>query len=466
MRHEAPAAQGKRRLHRAGQGDRPAAGPALLVPLPSRQQTAVRSARSRPPPPAAPTRPSASPGRATRTRRRPSGRPRPTGTPARSSPAWPPSATTSTSTSATRSTPTPRSPGSRAGRAHGPGEVGQVPAEHGRCRTCSACASRRPLRPLGRPRVRQRLLPAESVFTSAGTRSPTRTATPSTRRAPRRSATTSRSPTQPATGSTGPSAGGATSRSSSSTSARSAARRPRPTASATTRRPASPTSRPPRRADKRGALRGPRALARRAGARRSAWPRSTTPAAPCWARAQLARFESAVKRSKATFKVVMNEMPIKQFYALPYDRWEGYEAERQKLLTFLRDNVKNVVFLDHRRARHAGNGRPAEDLRGGRPAGQRHPRGLHRPRGHRATSRWRSTDATGNAGGAAGPAQCLPQARAAQRHRDALREHRHVLLRRGDGHPPRSSRSPRRTSTASRSRTATPPCGPFTLDKK
>ena len=41
----------------------------------------------------------------------------------------------------------------------------------------------------------------------------------------------------------------------------------------------------------------------------------------------------------------MNEVPIQQFYALPYDRWEGYAAERTKLLTFLRDNVKNVVFL-------------------------------------------------------------------------------------------------------------------------
>jgi phosphodiesterase/alkaline phosphatase D-like protein len=41
----------------------------------------------------------------------------------------------------------------------------------------------------------------------------------------------------------------------------------------------------------------------------------------------------------------MNEVPIQQFYALPYDRWEGYAAERAKLLTFLRDNVKNVVFL-------------------------------------------------------------------------------------------------------------------------
>jgi alkaline phosphatase D len=61
--------------------------------------------------------------------------------------------------------------------------------------------------------------------------------------------------------------------------------------------------------------------------------------------AQLDRFTKAVRASKAKFKIVMNEVPIQQFYALPYDRWEGYEAERQKLLTFLSANVKNVVFL-------------------------------------------------------------------------------------------------------------------------
>ncbi len=61
--------------------------------------------------------------------------------------------------------------------------------------------------------------------------------------------------------------------------------------------------------------------------------------------AQLAAFKRAIKHSTATFKVIFNEVPIQQFYALPYDRWEGYEAERRKLLTFLRDDVKNVVFL-------------------------------------------------------------------------------------------------------------------------
>jgi phosphodiesterase/alkaline phosphatase D-like protein len=40
----------------------------------------------------------------------------------------------------------------------------------------------------------------------------------------------------------------------------------------------------------------------------------------------------------------MNEVPIQQFYALPYDRWEGYEFERRRVLQALQ-GVKNVVFL-------------------------------------------------------------------------------------------------------------------------
>ncbi len=60
---------------------------------------------------------------------------------------------------------------------------------------------------------------------------------------------------------------------------------------------------------------------------------------------QYAAFTRAIKASTATWKVIVNEVPIQQFYALPYDRWEGYAAEREKLLRFLRANVKNVVFL-------------------------------------------------------------------------------------------------------------------------
>jgi alkaline phosphatase D len=61
--------------------------------------------------------------------------------------------------------------------------------------------------------------------------------------------------------------------------------------------------------------------------------------------AQYAAFTKAIKASKATWKVIVNEVPIQQYYALPYDRWEGYAAERERLLRFLQANVKNVVFL-------------------------------------------------------------------------------------------------------------------------
>ncbi len=64
---------------------------------------------------------------------------------------------------------------------------------------------------------------------------------------------------------------------------------------------------------------------------------------------QYNRFTSAIKRSTATWKVIINEVPIEELYELPYDRWDGYAAERTKLLQFLQSNVKNTVFLttDH-----------------------------------------------------------------------------------------------------------------------
>ncbi|MFL5894335.1 MAG: alkaline phosphatase D family protein [Thermoleophilaceae bacterium] len=61
--------------------------------------------------------------------------------------------------------------------------------------------------------------------------------------------------------------------------------------------------------------------------------------------AQYNAFTNAIKASKATWKVVVNEVPIMGAYVNPYDDWQGYMAERQKLLHFLQDNVKNVVFL-------------------------------------------------------------------------------------------------------------------------
>jgi alkaline phosphatase D len=60
---------------------------------------------------------------------------------------------------------------------------------------------------------------------------------------------------------------------------------------------------------------------------------------------QYAAFTKAIRASTATWKVIVNEVPIQQYYALPYDRWEGYAAERERLLRFLQANVRNVVFL-------------------------------------------------------------------------------------------------------------------------
>jgi alkaline phosphatase D len=59
---------------------------------------------------------------------------------------------------------------------------------------------------------------------------------------------------------------------------------------------------------------------------------------------QLARFTSDIKKSTAKWKVIVNEVPIQQFYALPYDRWEGYAAERKAVLTTL-SGLKNVVVM-------------------------------------------------------------------------------------------------------------------------
>ncbi|HEX6389761.1 MAG TPA: alkaline phosphatase D family protein, partial [Solirubrobacteraceae bacterium] len=61
--------------------------------------------------------------------------------------------------------------------------------------------------------------------------------------------------------------------------------------------------------------------------------------------AQLRAFQDAISRSKATFKIVVNAVPIQATYFDPFDRWEGYNAERTAVLNFLRTRVRNVVFL-------------------------------------------------------------------------------------------------------------------------
>jgi phosphodiesterase/alkaline phosphatase D-like protein len=60
---------------------------------------------------------------------------------------------------------------------------------------------------------------------------------------------------------------------------------------------------------------------------------------------QLAAFENAIASSTARFKVIVNEMPIQQYYVLPYDNWQGFGHEREQLLRYLQQHVKNVVFL-------------------------------------------------------------------------------------------------------------------------
>lgn len=65
-------------------------------------------------------------------------------------------------------------------------------------------------------------------------------------------------------------------------------------------------------------------------------------------------FKDALLNSTAKFKFVVNEYVIQQYWALPYDRWEGYAAERNEILNFIRDpdgnpgtsdSIANVVFL-------------------------------------------------------------------------------------------------------------------------
>ena len=61
---------------------------------------------------------------------------------------------------------------------------------------------------------------------------------------------------------------------------------------------------------------------------------------------QKALLKLVLKNSTARFKFVLGGLPIQQYWALPYDRWEGYGAERAELLNFIRDNgIENVVFL-------------------------------------------------------------------------------------------------------------------------
>jgi alkaline phosphatase D len=60
---------------------------------------------------------------------------------------------------------------------------------------------------------------------------------------------------------------------------------------------------------------------------------------------QMAWLTRELLTSEATFKVIINEVPMSALYVLPYDRWESYVAEREALLQFMRANLRNVIFL-------------------------------------------------------------------------------------------------------------------------
>jgi phosphodiesterase/alkaline phosphatase D-like protein len=61
---------------------------------------------------------------------------------------------------------------------------------------------------------------------------------------------------------------------------------------------------------------------------------------------QKAQLKNDLLSSTATHKVIISELAWQQFYALPYDRWEGYGGERSEMLNFIRNNgIDNVAFL-------------------------------------------------------------------------------------------------------------------------
>ena len=89
---------------------------------------------------------------------------------------------------------------------------------------------------------------------------------------------------------------------------------------------------------------------------------------------QYAAFTRAIRASTATWKVIVNEVPIQQYYALPYDRWEGYAAERAPALP-----------AGEREERSLPDDRHARELR--QRGARRHARRL-RPGGDPGSGRW------------------------------------------------------------------------------
>jgi 3-phytase/alkaline phosphatase D len=61
---------------------------------------------------------------------------------------------------------------------------------------------------------------------------------------------------------------------------------------------------------------------------------------------QKAQLFADLAASTAKWKLIVSEEPVQQFHALPYDRFEGYAAERTELLEFiLAHQIEGVKFL-------------------------------------------------------------------------------------------------------------------------
>jgi alkaline phosphatase D len=62
--------------------------------------------------------------------------------------------------------------------------------------------------------------------------------------------------------------------------------------------------------------------------------------------AQKAQLFTDLAASTARWKLIVSEEPVQQFHVLPYDRYEGYAAERVQLLTFIQQSgIEGVQFL-------------------------------------------------------------------------------------------------------------------------
>jgi alkaline phosphatase D len=61
---------------------------------------------------------------------------------------------------------------------------------------------------------------------------------------------------------------------------------------------------------------------------------------------QKAQLKADLLASTARHKMIVSQDPMQQFHVLPYDRWEGYAAERSEILNFIQNNgIDDVEFV-------------------------------------------------------------------------------------------------------------------------